>query len=258
MVRATNSMTLIRSLILLRAISGQRVLLYGPRGSGKSTLLEQLRVELVRQAVPCGYAPSTAHLDDITRALTTAYPAVKAAAVRRRTARARLRLAADRRGGVLLLDHVSEVSNAMVGFMRRMVGGMTGIVLAFDVESDTERAAAIRPGRLGGLPIRMPETSARQLKVLWRRLCRQQHWVDLSPALETRLLREAAGRPGWLVQCAALAADSRYRRDGKLELINLLCSDTSMALHHGVQALQLLNEAVPFPTNSDSLPMGTG
>ena len=198
MVRATNSMTLIRSSILLRAISGQRVLLYGPRGSGKSTLLEQLRVELVRQAVPCGYAPSTAHLDDITRALTTAYPAVKAAAVRRRTARARLRLAADRRGGVLLLDHVSEVSNAMVGFMRRMVGGMTGIVLAFDVESDTERAAAIRPGRLGGLPIRMPETSARQLKVLWRRLCRH----NTGSICRRRSKRDCCGKPpdapaGW-------------------------------------------------------------
>jgi energy-coupling factor transporter ATP-binding protein EcfA2 len=242
----------LRKEILARLRRGDRVVLYGPRGSGKSTLLAQLRQDLVQAGVPCGCSLTTGHLEDITQALVRAYPYVDATEVKRRIARSRLWIAADHHGGVLLLDHVVDVSNAMVGFMRRMVGGIAGVLLTFDVDTERERRV-IRPGRLGGLPLRMPETSAARLQLIWRRECRRHGISAVSAATQRRLLRTAAGRPGWVVQCAELAAQSHYWRDGCLALVNLLCSDTAIALRFGRDELHRLNASVHKQSRADVL-----
>jgi len=113
---------------------GEHLALYGPRGSGKSAVLADLHTRLSRARVPCALSASTSSLDDITRALEQAYPWVQTLEVTRRAARSRLWWAADQRFGVLLLDHLSEVSNAMVGFLRRLHGRVVGVLSAVDVD----------------------------------------------------------------------------------------------------------------------------
>jgi len=118
----------LRSDLLERVGHGEHLILYGPRGSGKSTLVWQLHARFARVRIPCGVAQYTACLEHITCAMEAAYPKVNTQAVARRTARGRPRHAADQRGCVLLLDHLSKVSTAMVGFCRRLRGGVAGIL----------------------------------------------------------------------------------------------------------------------------------
>src|SRR5713226_439344 len=110
--------------LLERVGHGEHLILYGPQGSGKSTLVAQLYARFAQANTPCGVAQYTSCLDDITRTMEAAYPEVNTQAVARRTARARLWNAADRRRCVLLLDHLTKVSTAMVGFCRRLRGGI--------------------------------------------------------------------------------------------------------------------------------------
>ena len=236
-----STLKVFRKGILVRLQRGERVILYGPRGIGKSTLLTHLHRDLSRLGVPCGYSYATCHLDDITQALARAYPEVKAAAsVKRRIARSRLWVAADRERGVLLLDHATAVNNAMVGYMRRLVGGVAGVLLAFDVDDERERGL-LHAGRLGGLPLRMPATPANCLRAVWRQQCTQRGLAPPPLEIERRVLRTAAGRPGWIVQCAELAAQHRYWRNGTLALVNLLCADSAIALRYGMQQLSHLD-----------------
>lgn len=235
---ATSSRTFERQL-QERLCRGERVVLYGPRGSGKSTLVERLYRELRSARAPCGRSTSTGHLDDITRALAEAYPAVNAATGTRRAARSKLWVAADQRGGVLLLDQVTTLNNAMVGFLRRLVGGVAGVLLVFDVDSARERSR-LRPGRLGALPICMPLPAMRPLRSLWRHEC-DRHGIDRPERdVERQLLQAAAGRVGWVVQCAQFARESRYWDGSRLARANLLQGDTEIAVRFGQAALQAL------------------
>jgi energy-coupling factor transporter ATP-binding protein EcfA2 len=223
-----------------RLCRGERVVLYGPRGSGKSTLVERLHRELLSERVPCGRSNSTGHLDDITQALAGAYPEVAAASGTRRAARSKLWVAADHRAGVLLLDQVTKVNNAMVGFLRRLVGGVAGVLLVFDVDSAQERSR-LRPGRLGALPIGMPLPLMGPLQALWRREC-NRHGIDRPERdVERQLLQAAAGRVGWVVQCAEFARQPRYWDGSRLARANLLQADTEIAVRFGQAALQALN-----------------
>ena len=233
-------MDALRLELLRRLGAGERVILCGPRGAGKSTLVAALQRDIECAGLPCGHCAATAHLDDITRALERAYPTIDVAAIRRRAARSRLWLAADQRPGVLLLDHVTQLNNAMVGFLRRLAGGIAGVLLVLDVDSARERQA-VRPGRLGGIPRQMPPLPAATLRALWREQCTRRA-LPLPPSrAERQLLRAAHGRPGWIVQCAELAAHPRYWREGQLTLLNLLCSDTEIALRYGAQELAALD-----------------
>jgi hypothetical protein len=99
--------------------------LWGPRGGGKTTLLQAVGRELgdVHHAL----SVVTSHLDDITETLERAYAEVPTQGVKRRTARSRLWWAADADPGCLLLDHVTKVSAAMKGWLRRLRGLVTAI-----------------------------------------------------------------------------------------------------------------------------------
>jgi len=218
--------------LVARLQSGAHLMLYGPRGSGKSTVLAELEQRLRGLSVPCGRSSVTTSLDAITGALAQAYPAVETREVNRRTARWRLWSAADEHAGVLLLDHLSCVSNAMVSFLRRRLhGGVVGVLSAADVDDERERER-MRPWRLGALSVRMPLTPRRHLRRLLLARCRSLQIPPLDPDEELRLLHAARGRPGWIMQCTALGCDARYWNKGRL-FLTVLCTDTDAMVRYG-------------------------
>lgn len=254
-VQATVVMTITRGIrqfqssLTTRLQRGEHVVLYGPRGSGKSTLIGELHASLAARGIPCALAPATAHLDDITRALERAYPGVDTAAISRRRARARLRLAADRHEGVLLLDHVTEVSTAMIGLLRRLRGGIAGVVLAVDIETERERAR-LRHRQLGTSHLPMLPMTTRTLHWLFRAHCADLDIPRIALRQEHQIIRAARGRPGWVAHCARLAAHGRYWHDGHL-YVSVLCTDTEIALRQGPLRL-LLPEVQSDSTNINS------
>lgn len=228
-------------LLQQRLVRGEHLTLYGPRGSGKSTVLVELHARLERGGIPCAYSASTTVLDDITRALERAYPHVSTEAVTRRTARVRLCKAADRRLGVLLLDHFRCNGSAMVSFLRRLHGKVAGVLTAVDVEAGTDRGR-MRPARYGAMSVRMPLRGARQLR---RLLDERWHALGLPPLVgeAARALVEAArGRPGWVMNCAELARERRYWCEYGL-LVTVLCVDTEAAVRY--QALAMVRAQRP-------------
>ncbi len=223
-----------------KLLRGEHLTLLGPRGSGKSTLLARMYSQLVVAGIPCAYSRATTCLDDITRALERAYPGVEAADITRRVARARLWAAADQRAGVLLLDHFSSVSNAMVFLLKRLHGKVAGVLTAVDVEEQRDRSQIRRPSRYGAMSIRMPLTPTRQLRRLLYTLIGGFGLPPLAPNLEQNLLKAARGRPGWIVKCAELACESRYWCEHGL-LVSALCVDTEAAVRY--QALDFIRPA---------------
>jgi ribose 1,5-bisphosphokinase PhnN len=205
---------------------GRHIVLWGPRGSGKTTLLQAVRVEL--SDVPCGISDTTDHLDDITRALEQAYDEVPTRGIKRRAARSRLWWAADAHPGCLLLDHVTRVPAAMKGWLRRLRGGLVGVVLAVDVDSPRERER-LRALRIGCTSLRMPPMASRSLSRLLIRLWTAEKLAPLLPSARRTLVRSAQGRAGWAIQCTALAADLRYWKTGQLQ-VHVLAMDTEMTL----------------------------
>jgi thymidylate kinase len=152
----------LRAGLFERLSHGQHLILYGPRGSGKSTPATQLHARFLRTGIPCALAPSTSGLNDITRTMEAAYPQVNTQAVSRRTARYRLWSAADRRRCVLLLDHLTEVSTAMVGFLRRLRGGVAGVLFIVDVDVERERMRMRKRAKSLALSVRMPTAGLQQ------------------------------------------------------------------------------------------------
>ncbi len=220
-----------------RLLRGEHLTLCGPRGSGKSTLLTRLHSHFLAAGVPCAYSSITTSLDDITRALERAYPGVLTEDVSRRAARSRLWMAADQRSGVLLLDHFSAVSNAMVFLLKRLHGRIAGVLTAVDVDDQRERSRIRRPSRYGAMSVRMPPTPTRQLRRLLYTLTGGLGLPPLAPGIEQKLLEAARGRPGWIVKGMELACEPRYWCEHGL-LIATLCVDTEAAVRY--QALDML------------------
>ena len=221
----------LRADIFERVGRGQHLLLYGPRGSGKSRLVAELRAQFLRSNTPCAIAHSTSCLDDIMRALQNAYPDVNIEAIDRRTARYRLWSAADRRRCVLLLDHFIKVNTAMIGFLRRLRGGVAGVLFVVDVDVERERMRMRQRARSLALSVRMPLASTAQLRALLYSKCAEQGF-SVERTAEHQLLRAARGRPGWIILCTALMNDGRYWHEGRL-YPSLLCTDTEIGLRHG-------------------------
>lgn len=221
----------LRAVLIARLLRGEHLVLYGPRGAGKSTLLGEVHAGIAARGIPCAVAPTTAHLDDITRAFERAYPGVDTAEVSRRRARARLRAAADRQEGVLLLDHATAVGTAMVGFLRRLRGGIAGVALVVDVETERERQH-LRHRQLGTSTLPMPPMEMYHLRRLFRARCAPLDIPPIVPHQEIQILRAARGRPGWIVQCTDLIGRRAYWNNAHL-YATVLCSDTEIALRQG-------------------------
>jgi predicted ATPase len=219
----------LRTALLEQLAHGDHVVLYGPRGSGKTTLILQLHDRFSRAHVPCALCKSTASLNDITRTMEAAYPQVSTHSISRKTARARLWDAADHRECVLLLDHVTDVSTAMVGFGRRLRGGIAGVLYVVDVDVEREKQR-MRRKRLA-LSVRMPAACMLQLRSLLRSRCKEQGFA-VDTETEHQILKTAHGRPGWIVQATTLMGQARYWHDGHL-YATLLCTDTELTLRQG-------------------------
>lgn len=238
------------SLLQQRLLRGEHLTLYGPRGSGKSTLLRELHARLERTGTPCGYCACTAVLDDITRALERAYPAVSTEHVTRRTARARLFDAADRRPGVLLLDHFRCNGSAMICFLRRMHGKIAGVLTAVDVETGKERRR-MRPSRYGALSVHMPLATARQLRRLLVERWGAKGLTPLGRTATRRFVQAASGRPGWICTCTELAGELRYW-GAHGPLITMLCMDTELLVRHREFAMMRAQWPVPDAQGGES------
>jgi hypothetical protein len=207
---------------------GEHMVLYGARGSGKSTLLADLEKRLIGAGVPCARAEATHSLDDITHALERAFPAANSADAPLRTAQPRTWKAADLQGGVLLLDHLTDVSNLMVNFLRRLRGGIVGVLTAVDTEVERERMS-FKPWRLGALSMRMPPVSPVRLHELLKARCASLNVPLPGLHAEEQLVRAANGRPGWIVTCVELQAQGHYRQGQQL-FVSELSFDTENAL----------------------------
>jgi AAA domain (dynein-related subfamily) len=231
----------LRSDLLVRLPQGDHVVLYGPRGMGKSVLTQQLYARFRRDRVPCALCNSTSSLDDITRTMEAAFPHVDTRSVSRKTARARLWDAADHRGCVLLLDHISDVGTAMVGFGRRLRGGIAGVLFVVDVDVDREKQW-MRHKRLA-LSVRMPPMPARQLRALLRSGS-DECGLAIDGETERQILKAAQGRPGWIVQATRLMGQARYWHEGHL-YPTLLCTDTEITVRQGDMSLLVPNHWSP-------------
>lgn len=209
-----------------RLAEGEHLVLWGPIGSGKTTLLVAIQRRLASGA--CALATITQSLDDITRTLERAYPNIPTHGISRRAARARLWHAADREPAILLLDHVSTVSTAMKGLLRRLRGGIAGVLLVFDVDSPRERTR-LRAQHLGCLSVRMPALPSRvQRGLLAARWPTDEHPYPC-PAAVRRLIRAARGRPGWITLCAELAGEPKYWRADGVK-VRVLALDTELRI----------------------------
>ena len=219
-----------------RLLRGEHLTLFGPRGSGKSTVLQGLYRQLCRADIPCAYAPVTSALDHITCALEQAYPDVDTLEIKRRAARMRLWNAADRRAGVLLLDHFSCTSSVMVSFLRRLHGKIVGVLTAVDTENDGDRRE-MRPWRYGAMSVRMPLASAHQLRKLLECRTESMGFPAFDGPAQDKLVAAARGRPGWIVKCTDLARQSRYWCEHG-PLLSVICVDTEVAVRY--EALDML------------------
>jgi hypothetical protein len=226
------NITALRKDVARRLRRGESMVLYGPHGIGKTTLLRDLETRVRNAGVACGYSPQTRHLDDIQRALEQAYPGLAFEEAAQLSTRSPSSGAPDAKPGVLLLDHLTDVSSPMVGLLRRLRSGLMGVLTSVDGEVERERPR-LRPWRLGALSVRMPRASVMLLRDLLRQGSADLQLPELDPDTERRLIRAAEGRPGWILQCVQLQTQGRYWQ-GRQLFATLLCNDTETAVQQSV------------------------
>ncbi len=210
---------------------GSHLILYGPRGSGKTTLLDEMRDDFRAREIPCAIAAQTSGLPDIVTTLSRAYPEAPLDGLNRRAIGVRLRLTADRLSGVLLLDHTRELTTAMVGYLRRLRGGVVGTLIVVDIDSDFERER-LRDWRRHALCVPMPLISKRRFRPLLQSECLARGLPAIDPQKARHIIDAARGRVGWLTDCVRRLEIPDYWRDGRLH-VGALCTDTEIASREG-------------------------
>lgn len=210
---------------VLRA--GNTVLVWGPWGAGKSTWLAEVLDRAASDGIPCGLASRTASLHDVTQALARAYPAVSLEARSQRQIRAALRMALERRPGLLLLDGLQAPGVALRSFLRSLRGTGLGIAFAADVEHSRDRR------RLQALRLAYYEWAFPPLRgAAFRQLFERSMPAPLHAADRQALLRVAAGRPGWIVRMGERLRDDGYWRGDRIRVEMLRADVTLEVLEH--------------------------
>jgi energy-coupling factor transporter ATP-binding protein EcfA2 len=227
-----------------RLRTGSHLILYGPRGAGKSTLLRAIGNHYKASGTPYGFAPQTSGLPDIVAALAEAYPGAEIGGLNKRAAGVRLRLVADRVPGVLLLDHATMVTTAMLGYLRRLRGGIAGTLLVVDIDSPHERDR-LRSWHVGALSIRMPLVSNPHLHQLLSAAAQASGLPEIEPRMARYIVRLARGRIGWVTECIRRLQMPEYWRDDRLHSA-VICMDTEIAIResrHGPRTLRRRGQA---------------
>lgn len=216
--------------LFARLRAGSHLILYGPRGAGKSALINDLLERSRGTGAPCGLAPRTSGLPDVVAALADAYPGVDISTLGKRSARIRLRLAADEVSGVLLLDHATRMTTAMLGYLRRLRGGIAGALLVADVDSPRERER-MRDWHAGALAVRMPLMPNRKLHQFLLAAIQSCGLPQIEARQLLQIIRLARGRIGWVKECAHRLQMPQYWRDDRLH-VAVLCTDTELAIRN--------------------------
>ena len=196
--------------------AGQTVLVYGPVGAGKTALIDAVAARARAHGIPLGISRKTETLGELTAALARAYPDVDAHSGSKRRARARLRLTAEVRPGLLLLDHVGDTGTMFKATLKALRGTGVGVLLAADVEKprDHERARGLRLAfhELALLPL----GAVAMKRVLARALASVSLPFRLSEEDLRDLVRAAEGVPGRAVSFAsALEKTSAWTSQGR-------------------------------------------
>ncbi len=221
------------------------MLLFGARGTGKSTFLATLRDQCEASGTPCALCSRTLGLADLVDTFSRAYPDADTFGLQRRALATRLRLTAESKPGILLLDHVRELTTAVIGFLRQLRGGLVAVLCCVDVDAEFERERLLG-WRRHALCARMPPMPNAQLRRLLLRLYsahdraapgtkdaevvgQQSLRGDLEATALTALICAARGRVGWIVECARRLQLPEYWTDARFHLA-ALCADTEIAL----------------------------
>jgi hypothetical protein len=177
---------------------------------------------------PCGLAPETSGLPDVVAALAQAYPHANIEGLTKRAAGARLRRVADNASGVLLLDHTTMVTTAMLGYLRLLRGGIAGALLVVDVDSAHEHDR-LKSWQAGAQSVRMPLASSRALRRVLSAAIQAHHLPAIEPRMVSYIMRLARGRIGWITECIRRLQKQEYWRDDRLHL-GALCMDIEIAI----------------------------
>ena len=238
-----NDIRAFRAELGARLRTGSHLILYGPRGAGKSTLLREIANHYKAIGTPYGLAPETSGLPDVVAALADAYPYANIEGLTKRAAGVRLRRVADRVPGVLLLDHATMVTTAMLGYLRRLRGGVAGALLVADVDSPHERDR-LKSWHAGALSIRMPLMSSRRLHRLLSAATHAGPLPEIEPRMVRYIVRVARGRIGWVTECFRRLEMQEYWRDERLHLA-ALCMDTEIAIRQSQSGPRTLRRRGP-------------
>ncbi len=133
------------------------------------------------------------------------------------------------------LDDVGHVGTAMKSFLRRLRGGIAGMMLAVDVDSPRERGR-LRAQHLGCQTLRMPPLEGKAQRALLETRWAARELPTLSVTVRRQLIRLAYGRPGWIIACVDLARDRAYWR-GNTAQSAVLALDTELRLRTSKRAL---------------------
>jgi energy-coupling factor transporter ATP-binding protein EcfA2 len=242
-----SSISPLRKDVRKRLRRGEHLVLYGPVGSGKSVLLNDLATQLSNAGLPCALVNLTQSLEDITGALKRTYSSVDPT---QESPPVRELDLEQIHGGVLLLDHLIDLTDSMIHFLRRCRGGILGVLAAVDTEVELE-SERLRPSRLGALVVRMPPFSPSSLRELLHAQCIEHDLPLADSDAEARLLAAARGRPGWIHKCIELQKKGAYRQGEQL-FVSALCEDTEAALHEIALTMLRVNHT-PAPSDASGL-----
>jgi len=183
------------------------------------------------RGVPFGLAPDAGRLRDVTEALSKVYPAARPPASTQRGLRSRLRAAAGRLPGALLLDHVRGAGSAMKGFLRSLRGTRLGVAFAADAENRTDHES-VRRLRLTHRELVVPPLAGRWMtQILRDLLARKAPRHGLLEDDRRSLIRLARGRPGRLAAFVVLLSEARFWRGGRVSTGALETAASEQVLH---------------------------